>query len=111
MGEGIAVLFEAVARAEHRCDGHLGGGLDGELEAVAPSAVGERLGAVRVGADQFGLAVPQAGQVECHLGGHAEDHDAAPGPGDRERVGKRLRGSNGIDGGMCSTAERRTDQV
>ena len=42
----------------------------------------ERLGAVRVGAGELGLAVPQPGEVERHVGGHAHEHDAAAWPDD-----------------------------
>ena len=49
----------------------------------------QRLGAVRVGADELGLAVPQPGEVERDLGRHAHQHDAAAGPGDAQGVGDR----------------------
>ena len=39
----------------------------------------QRLGAVGVGADEFGLAVPQPGEVERDVGRHADEHDPAAG--------------------------------
>ena len=86
------------------------GGLDGEVERLDAAAVGEVLGAVGVGADQLGLAVPQPGQVERHLGRHAHQHDAPARTGDGEGVGDRAFGADGVDRGVGAGRQVVADQ-
>ena len=64
-----------------------------------PAAV-ERLGAVRVGADELGLPVPQPGEVERDLGRHAHHHDAAPGPCHGQGITHGGLAADGVDGGV-----------
>ena len=75
------------------------------------AAVGERLGAVGVGADELGLAVPQPGQVDGDLAGHAHHHDPTAGPGDGERGGQRRGGADGVDRGVGPGRQLVADDV
>ena len=87
------------------------GGLDGEVERLDVAAVGELLGAVGVGADQLGLAMPEARQVERHLGRHAHQHDAPARTGDGEGVGDRAFRADGIDRGVGAGGQVVADQM
>ena len=87
------------------------GGLDGEIERARPRTVRERLGAICVGALELGLAMPQPGQIERHVGRHPEQHDAAPRPGDAQALGDRSRVANGIGRGMGTAREMVADDV
>ena len=85
------------------------GGLGGEIERLRRRAVGELLGAVGVGADELGLAMPQAGEVERHLGGHAHQHGAPAWPRDPQGGRDRVVGTDGVDHGVGSTGQRVAD--
>ncbi len=87
------------------------GGLDGEVERLDVAVVGELLGAIRVGADQLGLAMPEARQVERHLGRHAHQHDAPAWTGDGEGIGDRAFRADGIDRGMGTGGQVVADQM
>ena len=74
-------------------------------------AVGQRLGAVGVGALEFGLAVPEPGEVERDVGRHAEQHDPATGPGDAQAVGDAGAVADGVDRDVGARAEVVADHV
>ena len=72
--------------------------IEGEVERAPLLAVGHRLGAVGVRADQLRLAVPERGEVELDRARHPDEHDgaarAAPSRA-RRRSSSRIRRSRG----------------
>ena len=51
---------------------------------------------VAVGAAQLELAQPRRGEVGLQLAGHADEHDAAARPGDRDRLLDARSGAHAV---------------
>ena len=111
MGDGVDVVDERIGGRQQSLGLDGVGGLDGEVERAARPSVGERLGAVGVGALEFGLAVPETGEVEVHVGRHPEQHDPSARAGDAQALGDAGAVADGVDRDVRTRTEVVADDV
>jgi len=85
MANGLLVLVERVLGRYEAAKLGFVREFFGPFEAGDFGAIGPHIGAVGVRADQFGFTMPQCGEVDVELAGHANEQDLAPGPRHADR--------------------------
>ena len=111
VGDRIDVVDERISGGQETLGADIGGEIEGEFERGRPGSIRKCLGPVGVGAAQFGLAMPEASEVEAHVGGHSEQHHPSTGPRDSETIADRAAGADRVDGGVGTGGELVADQM
>ena len=109
MGDCVDIAGQGVGGRQHLVEGHLAGEFERELETARAAAVVGGLGSVGVGADEFGLSMPEGGEIEFDHARHAEQHHPAPRATHPDRCFDRLLGADGIDDDVGATGESAVD--